>query len=166
VPPTLEEADIDDGDEILAIEILDLTDAANVDSTVVSESWRKCLEQNWTDNPREAKKALEDIFDVVLKHVLRQYELREKHFECVIRSKDLEILLSKARAAEQKQIADGEKTVVRELNEENGQLKKEVVQAQAGHSKLIEKLAASCKDPSSERTQHLFASLRDELDIR
>lgn len=112
-----------------------------------------------------------------LKHVLRQYELREKHFECVIRSKDLEILLSKARAAEQKQIADGERTVVRELNEEvgehlfhrslsdsikfdiqNGQLKKEVVQAQAGHSKLIEKLAASCKDVSSGSSTILHAA--------
>lgn len=44
-----------------------------------------------------------------LKEVLRQYELREKHFECVIRSKELEVLLSRARAAEQKQLADGEK---------------------------------------------------------
>lgn len=45
-----------------------------------------------------------------LKEVLRQYELRERHFECVIRSKELEVLLSRARAAEQKQLASGEKT--------------------------------------------------------
>lgn len=45
-----------------------------------------------------------------LKEVLRQYELRERHFECVIRSKELEVLLSRARAAEQKQLAEGEKT--------------------------------------------------------
>ena len=44
-----------------------------------------------------------------LKDVLRQYELRERHFECVIRSKELEVLLSRARAAEQKQLAEGEK---------------------------------------------------------
>lgn len=44
-----------------------------------------------------------------LKEVLRQYELRERHFECVIRSKELEVLLSRARAAEQKQLAEGEK---------------------------------------------------------
>lgn len=44
-----------------------------------------------------------------LKEVLRQYELRERHFECVIRSKELEVLLSRARAAEQKQLAESEK---------------------------------------------------------
>ena len=44
-----------------------------------------------------------------LKEVLRQYELRERHFECVIRSKELEVLLSRARAAEQKQLAANEK---------------------------------------------------------
>jgi hypothetical protein len=46
-----------------------------------------------------------------LKDILRQYELREKHFECVIRSKELEVLLSKARAQEQKQLADGERQI-------------------------------------------------------
>lgn len=44
-----------------------------------------------------------------LKEVLRQYELRERHFECVIRSKELEVLLSRARATEQKQLAQEEK---------------------------------------------------------
>ncbi len=44
-----------------------------------------------------------------LKEVLRQYELRERHFECVVRSKELEVLLSRARAAEQKQLADADK---------------------------------------------------------
>lgn len=46
-----------------------------------------------------------------LKDVLRQYELREKHFDCVIRSKELEVLLSRARAEEQKQLAEGERQI-------------------------------------------------------
>jgi predicted Holliday junction resolvase-like endonuclease len=53
-----------------------------------------------------------------LKEVLRQYELRERHFECVIRSKELEVLLSRARAAEQKQLAEGEKTRAEKRAEE------------------------------------------------
>lgn len=53
-----------------------------------------------------------------LKDVLRQYELRERHFECVIRSKELEVLLSRARAAEQKQLAEGEKARAERLEEE------------------------------------------------
>lgn len=53
-----------------------------------------------------------------LKEVLRQYELRERHFECVIRSKELEVLLSRARAAEQKQLAEGEKNRSSKTEEE------------------------------------------------
>jgi hypothetical protein len=53
-----------------------------------------------------------------LKDVLRQYELRERHFECVIRSKELEVLLSRARAAEQKQLSEGEKARADKQEEE------------------------------------------------
>jgi len=53
-----------------------------------------------------------------LKEVLRQYELRERHFECIIRSKELEVLLSRARAAEQKQLAEGEKNRANKLDDE------------------------------------------------
>lgn len=44
-----------------------------------------------------------------LKDVLRQYELREKHFDCVIRSKELEVLLSRARAEEQRGLVEQER---------------------------------------------------------
>ena len=53
-----------------------------------------------------------------LKEVLRQYELRERHFECVMRSKELEVLLSRARAAEQKQLADAEKNRADKMDDE------------------------------------------------
>ena len=53
-----------------------------------------------------------------LKDILRQYELRERHFECVIRSKELEVLLSRARAAEQKQLAEGERARAEKVEEE------------------------------------------------
>jgi hypothetical protein len=53
-----------------------------------------------------------------LKELLRQYELRERHFECVIRSKELEVLLSRARAAEQKQLAESEKARADRQDEE------------------------------------------------
>ena len=55
-----------------------------------------------------------------LKEILRQYELRERHFECVVRSKELEVLLSRARAAEQKQLAEAEKARAEKLEEEAG----------------------------------------------
>ena len=99
-----------------------------------------------------------------LKDVLRQYELRERHFECVIRSKELEVLLSRARAAEQKQLAQGEKTRAEKAEEEvglicisylqptlnlvlqNQQLRKELEDAQNGQTMLIDKLIACCKE--------------------
>lgn len=61
-----------------------------------------------------------DVYSVRtrLKDILRQYELRERHFECVIRSKELEVLLSRARAAEQKQLAEGEKARAERVEEE------------------------------------------------
>lgn len=65
---------------------------------------------------------MEELFDNVvrerLKDILRQYELRERHFECVIRSKELEVLLSRARAAEQQQLAEGQANKAAKVEQE------------------------------------------------
>ncbi|PPQ67918.1 hypothetical protein CVT25_000330 [Psilocybe cyanescens] len=190
---TPEEIGIDEGDEIVAVELMDLTEGGGG-----SEEWeehveprREKLSKNWTDDPQEAKRTIEEIFDGVirerLKEVLRQYELRERHFECVIRSKELEVLLSRARAAEQKQLAEGEKARSSKQEEENQQLRKDLEDAQNGQTMLIDKLITCCKEvwillsdsdvhlsqraslqiiqkPNAERTQRLFASLREELE--
>lgn len=138
-----------------------------------------------------------------LKDILRQYELRERHFECVIRSKELEVLLSRARAAEQKQLAEGEKAradkaeaevrscswrmlCMKEISycfTQAQHYRQEFETVQKGQSALIDKLIACCKEvrmaccismecsligfqPNAERTQRLFASLREELERR
>ncbi|EEB90826.1 hypothetical protein MPER_10921, partial [Moniliophthora perniciosa FA553] len=114
----------------------------------VLEPQRQKLIKNWTDDPR----AVQEIFDGVvrerLKEVLRQYELRERHFECVIRSKELEVLLSRARAAEQKQLAEGEKARAEKLEEEVQQLRKDLEDSQNGQTMLIDKLIQCCKEAS------------------
>lgn len=184
---TPEEAGMEDGDEILAVELMDLTEdvvfgdgtgsGGSANGDVKDEEWeeiieprRQKLKKNWTDNPKEAKRTIEEIFDGVvrerLKDALRQYELRERHFECVIRSKELEVLLSRARAAEQKQLAEGERSRSAKADEENQQLRKELDDAQNGQTMLIDKLITCCKEPNAERTQRLFASLREELEKR
>lgn len=118
---TAEEAGLEDGDEILAVELLDLT--AEPYPLSSSPAQREVLTKHWPvayysaneDGGRvermardEAARTLEEVFDGVvrerLKDVLRQYALRERHFECVVRSKELEVLLSRARAAEQHQV--------------------------------------------------------------
>lgn len=129
---TPEEAGVEDGDEVLAVELMDLTEGpAGPEWSEVLASRRPKLKKNWTSDPREAEQSLEEMFECVyvsvmcahsltltalhsvrqrLKEVLRQYELRERHFECVIRSKELEVLLARARAAEhQKQPTDSQK---------------------------------------------------------
>ncbi|KAF8625215.1 hypothetical protein AX15_005517 [Amanita polypyramis BW_CC] len=122
---TPEDANMEEGDEIVAVEMMDLTDGPG------NQEWqekvgphREKLKKYWLNDPQEAKRTLEEIFDGVvrerLKEVLRLYELRERHFECVIRSKELEVLLSRARAAEQRQLAEGEKTRADKLEDEVG----------------------------------------------
>ncbi|KAJ7170178.1 hypothetical protein C8R46DRAFT_1091444 [Mycena filopes] len=166
---TPEEAGMEDADEILAVELMDLTEGPGIEEyDDLVEPRRQKLKKNWTDNPREAQRTLTEIFDGVvrerLKEVLRQYELRERHFECVIRSKELEVLLSRARAAEQKQLAEGEKSRAEKRADEIQQLRKDLEDAQNGQTLLIDKLIQCCKEPNAERTQRLFASLREELE--
>ncbi|KAK2461437.1 hypothetical protein APHAL10511_005900 [Amanita phalloides] len=163
---TSEDANMEEGDEILAVELMDLTDGLGNQEWV--EPHREKLKKHWSNDPQEAKRTVEEIFDGVvrerLKEVLRLYELRERHFECVIRSKELEVLLSRARAAEQKQLAEGEKARSDKLDEENQNLKKDVEEAQNGHSTFVERLITYCKEPNAERIQRLIASVREELE--
>ncbi|GJJ13379.1 hypothetical protein Clacol_007631 [Clathrus columnatus] len=185
---TPEDAGMDDGDEILAVEMMDLT---TDDCEEVPEPQRQRLKKNWTENTHEAKQALEEIFDAVvrerLKDFLRQYELREKHFDCIIRSKELEVLLSRARAEEQRNLVEQERrkaaeneAKTRELNEEAQQLKEQSSQIHSqlqrlkeqsrdintSQARLLEDLRACCEAPTPERTQRLFMRLREELERR
>ncbi|KAJ3489583.1 hypothetical protein NLI96_g2024 [Meripilus lineatus] len=166
---TPEEASMEDGDEILAVELMDLTEGPGIEEKV-DEPRRQKLKKSWTDDIVEAQRTMEEIFDGVirerLKDVLRQYELREKHFECVIRSKELEVLLSRARWAEQKQLADGEKKRAEKSEDETRKLRKELDDSHNGQTMLVDKLIAFCKEPGAERTHRLLASLREELERR
>jgi len=168
-----------------------MMDLTKDESEEVPEPQREGLKKNWTNNPQEAKQALEEIFDGVvrerLKDVLRQYELREKHFECVIRSKELEVLLSRARAEEQRSLVEQEQrkateneTKTRELSEEAQQLKEQSSQIHqqlqqlkeqsrdinSSQARLLEDLRACCEAPTPERAQRLFLRLREELEKR
>jgi hypothetical protein len=86
----------------------------------------------------------------------------------VIRSKELEVLLSRARAAEQKQLAEGEKARAERLEEDvsasrtisshpvhialllqNQQSRKELDDAQKAQTMLVERLISCCKEVST-----------------
>jgi len=162
------DAGLENYDEIVAVEMMDLT-ADDMDE-VVPVPQRELLKKNWPEHPEEAKKAMEDIFDIVvrdrLRDLLRQYELRERHFETVIRSKELEVLLAKARAEEQKHLADMERQVSRATDTQNLQLQQSIESMHASQSRLMDKLIACCKEPNGERSQRLFTFLGEELQKR
>ena len=98
-----------------------------------------------------------------LKLVLRHYELRERHFECFIRSKELELMLARYREAEQRHAAESERVRVDKLGEDVRaiwdillgsrltiqqcmQLKKELDETHNSQTLLIEKLIQCCKE--------------------
>ncbi|KAI0323004.1 hypothetical protein OF83DRAFT_4165 [Amylostereum chailletii] len=167
---TPEEAGLVDQDEILAVELMDLTEGHGTEILDEGEPRRPKLRKYWSTQPAEASRTVEEMFDSVvrdrLKEVLNQYELRERHFECVVRSKELEVLLSRARAAEQKQLSEGDKMRADKLEEENQQLRKELDDSTKGQTMLVDRLIACCKEPTSERTQKLFSTLGEELEKR
>ncbi|TBU29840.1 hypothetical protein BD311DRAFT_692183 [Dichomitus squalens] len=166
---TPEEAGIEDGDVILAVEMMDLTDGPGTEELDEGQPRpvRPKLRKEWVEDPTEARKTLQNIFDGVvrerLKEILRQYKLREQHFECVVRSKELEVLLSRARAAEQKQLADAEKARADKMEEESKQLRKELDDATEQQTILINKLLSCCHEPDSERTRQFLQSLHGAL---
>lgn len=164
---TPEEAVIEDGDEIFAIEIMDLT---TVEMEEIPEHYRQKLKKVWPENFSEARKVAEDILDGVarerLKDILRQYELREKHFECVIRSKELEVLLAKARVEEQQHVIESDRQRYAANETECVELRKQLEDTQNSQQRLMDKLIACCKEPSSERTTKLFEFLSIELSKR
>ncbi|KAH9897756.1 hypothetical protein C8Q73DRAFT_370629 [Cubamyces lactineus] len=164
---TPEEAGIEEGDVILAVEMMDLTEGPGTEELDEPQPVRQKLRKEWVENPTEARKTLQSIFDGVvqerLKEVLRQYKLRESHFECVVRSKELEVLLSRARAAEQKQLADAEKARADKMEDENRALRRDLDEATEQQTVLVNKLLSCCHEPDSERTRQFLQSLHGAL---
>jgi hypothetical protein len=72
----------------------------------------------------------------------------------VIRSKELEVLLSRARAAEQRQLAENEKARADQLSDESQQLRKDLDESQNGQTMLIDKLIHCCKEVGSSSASH------------
>ncbi|KAG8905366.1 hypothetical protein FRC01_008380 [Tulasnella sp. 417] len=95
-----------------------------------------------------------------LKHVLRQYEVREKHFECVVRSKELEMLVTRARLEELRRLTEEEIRLLRQKLEE----------MQDSQNKLMDKVIACCQElldaDSGGTSQQLVMFLQEEMEKR
>lgn len=97
-----------------------------------------------------ARKAVEDVFDSVVRarlgDVLQQYALRERHFEAIVRSKELEVLLARARAEEQHAVHESERARAAEAEALNATLRSQLEDTQSSQARLMDKLIACCKE--------------------
>ncbi|KAG8755208.1 hypothetical protein FRC14_004250 [Serendipita sp. 396] len=170
---TPEDAGMEDGDEILAVEMMDLT-GPEVEEVQKHEKVR--IQKNWSLDPVEARHSIENIFDGVvrerLKDLLRQYELREKHFEAIIRSKELEVMLSKARTQEVRSDLEREAELMAAIQNQNNAMAKRLDDIQAMHQDLAAQIEMCHEflfqmkqedgDPKS-RALSMFEALRHQV---
>ncbi|KAH7338761.1 hypothetical protein B0J17DRAFT_389809 [Rhizoctonia solani] len=123
---TPDQAGIENNDVIMAVELMDLTQAEPDDSIVVKPQ----IPKHFPEDEAEAARAVEEMLDIVvrerLKDVLRQYERRERHFEAVVRSKELEVLLARARVEEQKACVEVARRAARATEQQNAALQTEL----------------------------------------
>ncbi|CEL54296.1 hypothetical protein RSOLAG1IB_06944 [Rhizoctonia solani AG-1 IB] len=171
---TPDQAGIENSDVIMAVELMDLTQAEPDDSIASKPKIAKHVPED--DN--EATRAVEEMLDIVvrerLKDILRQYERRERHFEAVVRSKELEVLLARARVEEQKGCADVARRVARASEQQNAALQTELEELQrqelATATKLQQCLQTlgknSSVDPTPAATRIVRDVLKEHLDLR
>ncbi|KAG9087084.1 hypothetical protein FRC06_002747 [Ceratobasidium sp. 370] len=130
------------------------------------------------EDEAEAARAVEELLDGVvrerLKDVLRQYERRERHFEAVVRSKELEVLLARARVEEQKGCVEVARRMARAAEQQNAALQMELEEMQRQEAALAEKIQqclqalgkSSLVDPAPAAARIVRDVLREHLEMR
>ncbi|QRV80437.1 hypothetical protein RhiJN_08452 [Ceratobasidium sp. AG-Ba] len=170
---TPDEAGIENNDVIMAVELMDLTLADSEENPP-----KKPLLKKFPLEEDEAERAVEEMYDAVvrerLKDVLRRYELREKHFEAVVRSKELEVLLARARVEEQKGCVEAARRVARAAEQQNAALQAELEDMQLQEAVVAGKIQqclqalgkSSLTDPSPAAARIVRDVLREHLEMR
>ncbi|KAF8753766.1 Myosin-like coiled-coil protein [Rhizoctonia solani] len=138
----------------------------------------RAIDWDIPEDDAEATRAVEEMLDVVvrerLKDVLRQYERRERHFEAVVRSKELEVLLARARVEEQKGCAEVARRVARASEQQNAALQTELEELQRQEAATATKLQQclhtlgknSSADPAPAAARIVRDVLWEHLDLR
>ncbi|CAE6458605.1 unnamed protein product [Rhizoctonia solani] len=171
---TPDQAGIENNDVIMAVELMDLTQAEPEDPIASKPKIAKHV----PEDDAEATRAVEEMLDIVvrerLKDILRQYERRERHFEAVVRSKELEVLLARARVEEQKGCAEVARRVARASEQQNAALQTELEELQRQEAATATKLQQclhtlgknSSVDPTPAAARIVRDVLREHLDLR
>ncbi|KAG8774952.1 hypothetical protein FRC12_001732 [Ceratobasidium sp. 428] len=172
---TPDEAGIENNDVIMAVELMDLTQAESDDHPTPS---KPLLKKFVPEGEAEAAQAVEELLDGVvrerLKDVLRQYERRERHFEAVVRSKELEVLLARARVEEQKGCVEAARRAARAVEQQNAALQMEMEEMQRQEAVVAGKIQqclqalgkSTVVDPAPGAARIVRDVLREHLEIR
>ncbi|CAE6473047.1 unnamed protein product [Rhizoctonia solani] len=171
---TPDQAGIENNDVIMAVELMDLTQAEPDDAIVAKPK----ITKHFPEDEAEAARAVEEMLDIVvrerLKDVLRQYERRERHFEAVVRSKELEVLLARARVEEQKGCVEVARRAARATEQQNAALQTELEDLQRQEAATATKIQQclltlgknSSADPTPAAARIVRDVLREHLDLR
>ncbi|KAG9126605.1 hypothetical protein FRC07_002793 [Ceratobasidium sp. 392] len=172
---TPDEAGIENNDVIMAVELMDLTQAESEDRPAPT---KPLLKKFVPEDDGEAARVVEELLDGVvrerLKDVLRQYERRERHFEAVVRSKELEVLLARARVEEQKGCVENLARAVRASEQQNAALQMELEEMQRQEAAVAGKIdqclqalgKSSLVDPAPAAARIVRDVLREHLEMR
>ncbi|KAJ1302579.1 hypothetical protein OPQ81_002896 [Rhizoctonia solani] len=171
---TPDQAGIENNDVIMAVELMDLTQVEPDDSIATKPKITKHV----PEDEAEAARAVDEMLDIVvrerLKDILRQYERRERHFEAVVRSKELEVLLARARVEEQKGCAEVARRVAMAAEQQNATLQAELEDLQRQEAATATKIQQclytlgknSSADPTPAAARIVRDVLREHLDLR
>ncbi|CAJ0749449.1 15789_t:CDS:10, partial [Entrophospora sp. SA101] len=122
------------------------------------------IKSKMEEDTDEKKKRAEDneMLKDKFRSFLEQYELREKHFNSVVRSKDLELQLYEAKLHQQKQLTDQEIVKVNSLKEQVENFTKTEVELRKQLSTYVEKFKQV--EETLNKSNELFLSFRKEME--
>ncbi|KAG8683427.1 hypothetical protein FRC11_013577 [Ceratobasidium sp. 423] len=171
---TPDQAGIENNDVIMAVELMDLTMAEPDDSIATKPK----IIKHMPEDEAEAARAVEEMLDIVvrerLKDMLRQYERRERHFEAVVRSKELEVLLARARVEEQKGCAEAARRSATAFEQQSTVLQAELEEFQKQEALTATKIQQclytlgkdSAADPTPVAARIVRDVLKEHLELR
>ncbi|CAG8780880.1 20625_t:CDS:2, partial [Racocetra persica] len=116
------------------------------------------IKSKMEEDTDEKKKALKDKF----RSFLEQYELREKHFNSVVRSKDLELQLYEAKLQQQKQLTEQETVKVNSLKSQVETFTKTEIELRKQLNIYVDKFKQV--EETLNKSNELFMTFRKEME--
>ncbi|CAG8457236.1 1032_t:CDS:10 [Ambispora leptoticha] len=122
------------------------------------------IKSKMDEDTDEKKKRAEDneLLKDKFRSFLEQYELREKHFNCVVRSKDLELQLYEAKLQQQRQITEEEIAKANSLKDQVDAFTKTETELRKQLNVYVDKFKAV--EETLNKSNELFLTFRKEME--